>query len=1598
MKKFCVAAAFLLYVLITNTPNTFAETNFMDSPHNNYTEGVECGSCHLVRNGTVPFWYLDPPVDIDDTNNNRSCWVCHNGIIAPFKETHSSVTLGEKYGAWSIECVDCHWGFTDTHGSHGQKGVTAARLVEGTIESVSAYNSGARTTDLVLVASGGEANWNAGRWDGYIVYVTVPTWTGSIKSYEIRTSDASVSNGGTSRVTLSGNATDTPIGTAFHIVRGKFVNKTINGRSVRFYDKTGANSFVTTPAGAGVCEACHTQTTYFRAGQGHAYNVSAGDNCTRCHETVQGFKVRGACNTCHGQGQEAGAPYTADELVNYGGTTGQGVGSHATHVPAVGGDNETTCEICHSANGMPVPDKLITISFSGIAGTTGVFDGAVSLANGYAYVGSVTNGGTLTCSNVECHDNGTGSPSTTPAWGTSAGACAACHEAAPTTGSHTAHLNATIADVSCEKCHKGAVQGSVFPVEHLDTNVDVYFDVPGDLSYPADKAKGSPYLSCSAFFCHNPSDLGNASPIWGSGGIPDVAECDSCHGGDANATAAAGLGPMSTGSHGAHIDQTGPMPVQLPCARCHSATMGISDNRTVAEAREPDHMNRIEDVVFDLINPDGAYSATLLSCSDVYCHSSVQPDGGTGTPGYTNPVWGATGTVECGGCHNADGANGDLSLMATGSHTRHADYMAYACSVCHSTDSHVDGVIDVNILIGGGYDGNGAGDHSAGLGYGACSGVYCHGNFAGSGLNATPTWGNTASGACGTCHGASAAVWPAGGSHRAHVGSSKFACGVCHSDTTSGNNVSDITYHANGSTDWHLNPSDARVSGGTYAGSATGTNTPPANLPYQQCTDLYCHSNIQGSPDPTLDPVTFTTPVWGIASSGDCGTCHGLGAHPNGPIIGIGNMGTGSHAKHLDYHFGSTVRGNPTCQMCHYVPAGACQPCHPGAHNTTVFERTDGLHADGSIDINFKISYTGSGSYSGDSIPGTAYGQCDNLYCHSLGDTSVQSAQLDPLYGGSIYTSPSWGQTTAIGCNGCHGRTTLPGEPDYGGPDYVNTGQGLENSNSHPAHLATGLNCSECHFMTTRDGVSINTVDENGDTYEDGFVAHVDTVNTDVYFDPTRNPAATYSSDTKTCSNVTCHSSPVVWGGPPLECLDCHDTAIQGRRNVDTDFTLTSHHVAAGPPSRSQCLICHDHSQHTQGSVRLVNADTGFVYTYTSGSDAEEFCLSCHDTDGMAGNLSPFGDGRTLGVDPHRAGTGVAAAWAKGAVQGHRAQGLTCLGDGAPGTGCHATGHGSGNVGLLAKNMTLPITSGLYDPLDFDLCFDCHANETAPLARTKEEIFGVRFGGVYDNDYGPQQAPAGSGNYNPPYDIPDVLTSYRDKNYQATGKAWDDYEAGSHIAKNLHWYHISMADYWNYRGFDTPAYWSGFSCQACHDVHGTDSPYGMLHEEIGYSQTVSGSDTYSQIGNPNGLYAFPMGCAVNCHDTLYYAPSSAWVAPAYDNKIIVADATVAEDGGSIIFTVTADPHSESLTLTYYTKDHLASNHATGDVDYQAVPQASPGTLQFGVTETVKTLSIPVYTDALAEGDETFYLILSYVSGDVTIGRNPATGTIQDVAP
>ena len=92
-------------------------------------------------------------------------------------------------------------------------------------------------------------------------------------------------------------------------------------------------------------------------------------------------------------------------------------------------------------------------------------------------------------------------------------------------------------------------------------------------------------------------------------------------------------------------------------------------------------------------------------------------------------------------------------------------------------------------------------------------------------------------------------------------------------------------------------------------------------------------------------------------------------------------------------------------------------------------------------------------------------------------------------------------------------------------------------------------------------------------------------------------------------------------------------------------------------------------------------------------------------------------------------------------------------------------------------------------------------------------------------------------------------------------------------------------------------------------------------------------------------------------------------------------------GNAVTFTVRLSAANSSPVSVAYTTQ---GGTATAGVDYTSVG----GTLTFAPGETVRTITVPVTTDTLAEPDEAFTLVLTNPTG-ATLGTGTATGTIID---
>src|SRR6516162_8800358 len=107
-------------------------------------------------------------------------------------------------------------------------------------------------------------------------------------------------------------------------------------------------------------------------------------------------------------------------------------------------------------------------------------------------------------------------------------------------------------------------------------------------------------------------------------------------------------------------------------------------------------------------------------------------------------------------------------------------------------------------------------------------------------------------------------------------------------------------------------------------------------------------------------------------------------------------------------------------------------------------------------------------------------------------------------------------------------------------------------------------------------------------------------------------------------------------------------------------------------------------------------------------------------------------------------------------------------------------------------------------------------------------------------------------------------------------------------------------------------------------------------------------------------------------------------APSGTPVMAIGDRMVDESAGEVTFAVTLDrPSSGTVTVNYATAAGTA-----GTADYTPVS----GTLAFAPGETVKTVSVPIANDTLAEGDERFDLVLSSPVG-ATLPDPRGTATI-----
>lgn len=703
-----------------------------------------------------------------------------------------------------------------------------------------------------------------------------------------------------------------------------------------------------------------------------------------------------------------------------------------------------------------------------------------------------------------------------------------------------------------------------------------------------------------------------------------ITSCGDCHDNPpADGTARNNPEGAVVGSHNKHATT-----YSLACTVCHV------NNTTY------NHRNGNIEMVSPLNNHSGSYSKgtsfaqsnnpTLGTCSTTYCHSTGT--GGTSQSGdarpvaaNTTPTWGNNGTISCNSCHGVEAGNDGTGRphYASGSpkansHEASTKHASLTCDKCHYQTTTTGNTITTYANHANRvYNVNGSGTAPYTLTYtynatgGTCTNTYCHSNAqtvppGGALTYQSPAWGNSASGACGTCHGTdSDPNKMATATHTKHVSTTGYnlACTTCHSGAGSG-----TVMHADYSVDVAI---DAGIGGGSYSGS------PAPGDPYGSCTSTYCHSQGQSNSTP-FTPAGNLTAAWNTTFTDSCKGCHNAAVSVT-PADSTDIMATNKHSAHVNNI--SAVGKTVGCAECHNATASNDTTISGYANHVN---RLVNVKFDNVVNLNTdNPTYNGSsttGAAGATKTPGSAVGSCANVYCHSSGNLGTGS--------NLTFRSVAW-NGTAIGCDGCHGN-----QAGKAHPIYTNGGAGNVNANSHVAHVENaGKTCDICHYETTTD-TAIPPATVRTDLSPSRHINRTENV---TFNTSKAGASATWTAGTKTCSNLACHGN-VQWGGT-LGCVDCHavamtspvaqsiDSTVTQRRAIVPEFQLASNHVRnkSGGVTNADCGVCHmegnaadgskNPTYHANGYVELRDPDTGTLIQQAqwSGTGAGSFASTATD-------------------------------------------------------------------------------------------------------------------------------------------------------------------------------------------------------------------------------------------------------------------------------------------------------------------------------------------------------------------------------------------------
>ncbi|RII26152.1 MAG: hypothetical protein CXR31_10615 [Geobacter sp.] len=556
--------------------------------------------------------------------------------------------------------------------------------------------------------------------------------------------------------------------------------------------------------------------------------------------------------------------------------------------------------------------------------------------------------------------------------------------------------------------------------------------------------------------------------------------------------------------------------------------------------------------------------------------------------------------TDCAGCHVMPPLDDTSRNITTGgfqgNHQTHqpAGAVAANCAVCHGggvsgyVNAHRDRFIRLSSSINGSpatgtYTRGTSFAQSATPALGTCSNVNCHFE------KVTPTWGSAsfaytdnATNDCGKCHLAA----PADGNHPygtqkhgVYYGTDTGSCVKCHSDhTAEANKFAHAT--SAGNRGLQVLFTAAPNGSGTYSGDVSYPNYLPSKNPARNgtCTNLYCHSPGNKATGPYTPPQQTAT--WGATLRADCSGCH------KGSDASFNYMSSGSHAEHV-----------------HAYNRIDCVKCHEATVNFGMTIKDVSKHVSKTVEVAFNNTSTAvNGKYNNafapvSKNPGTAYGQCDNVYCHSNGQNNGGT--------GITYRQPTWGNASTGACGTCH---DVLGEFGHGTVQIA--------SGSHTKHLGydyttngyNGTKCTLCHNVGALPFAGAgctnschNATSSKHANNQIDVLFPSNFVGASASYNGTTKPGDGYSS----CVSIYCHSDgqgtpsyapAVTWGTGSLNCTSCHGSATA---NGPSGTALSGKHAAhtnnaavLGTNNSFGCVDCH---QKTVADNTTLNATTGYV-------------------------------------------------------------------------------------------------------------------------------------------------------------------------------------------------------------------------------------------------------------------------------------------------------------------------------------------------------------------------------------------------------------------